>query len=243
MLIARSDGSLETAEPIHEFKDDGEVVVAALYFDVGEGNWQPHSVFTGKETPSGWRCSEFDFEWSKRDSVAYYHCSGGGGRPYIGSLVEAAKMPGRIWLRDGVTLGGDSGDDPVDDPIMLAMGWVRILGPVPNPFEDAVEGRAHWCETCEDMIHDEDSDVGECCSCGVPFHIHVGSLIVVRDGDEAGVDPGVYQIRALPYVVSNYVDQRLIVGNLARVDGAAAVNYDLRAPCGHVCAECFKGDQ
>lgn len=97
MLITRDDGTQVTAAAEAESWTPGEVV-AATYLEHPAYGWKPHSVFVGRLVDGAWRCDEYDFDYSAHDSTTYYHCSGGGGKPYIHALTGADGAPGRIWL-------------------------------------------------------------------------------------------------------------------------------------------------
>jgi hypothetical protein len=144
-----------------------------------------------------------DCDWVEAEATLYHHDSGGGG-PYVGGYAEPERMPGRIWIADGVTVRGASGNKPLSDAELLAIGIKRVHGPTPRPFAMASEGDTFHCDTCDDCVPDEKG--GKCCCCDEDVHMHKGDLIVVADEDEAGLDAsGVYRTLRWPFYMSGLI--------------------------------------
>ncbi len=164
--------------------------VAVEYEQTKGGLWVPRQAWVRDRDGS---IDLHDCDWIESRRELYHH-DAGGGDPYVNGWSEPERMPGRIWIAEGITITDDSSPRrALSDDDLLAHGIRRVHGPPPAPFEDAHEGDVIWCEVCKENIPDEE-DVSGCCCCSEQHHRHDGDLIVVADEDEAGIDEaGVYR--------------------------------------------------
>lgn len=176
-------------------------VDAAIYYEDEErpGHWLPHSVF-GEWDGEGYCASEYDCDHV--GGHLYCH-DAGGGPPYASARSKPDPCPARIWIRDGVDVVDGSTDRVVlSDEDLRERGYLRVHGSMPDPLADAIEGRVRWCDVCEADVCEEDTD--DCCVCGEPVHLHLGSVAALVDPSEGSLDreAGAFVILELPFVTS-----------------------------------------
>lgn len=134
-----------------------------------------------------------DCDWIAKEETLYHHESGSGsGMPYVGVYAEPAKVPGRIWIADGMSVVGVSGETPLTDEMLLAMGYRRVHGPTPDPFAGGIEGDTFYDERTGERVPDDDGEY--CCCCAEQFAPQRGDFVALDgyhlDEDES---PGIYR--------------------------------------------------
>lgn len=120
-------------------------------------------------------CTEFEFDWCKRDGLAYYRELGDGGDPNVAKLSRYNADPSEFWAADDVRLVDDYGNTVLD--ASETDGWVRLAKPQGDPFEGAAESDTEGCGVCNDRLPSEQL-------CGHLFENE-------RDGGIAGAGRGV----------------------------------------------------
>jgi hypothetical protein len=121
---------------------------------------------------------EHDCDWIEKKVTLYHHESGGSsdGMPHVNAYAEPGKVPGRIWIAEGVTVA-DLDKTPLTDAALLAMGYRRVQGPTPDPFAGGVEGDTFHDERTDERVPDDD---GEHCSfCDEQFVRQKSDIVVV----------------------------------------------------------------
>lgn len=179
--------------------------VAVEYEQTKGGLWVPRQAWVRNER--GY-IDMHDCDWIESRGELYHHESGGGD-PYVNGWSDPERLPGRMWIADGVvvtsievTSDGFSERRVLSDADLLDIGIQRVHGPTPAPFEEAIDGEVFWCEVCKDYIPDEDDEgITDCCCCSEQHHMHDGDLIVVADEDRAGLETaGVYRPIHHPFI-------------------------------------------
>jgi hypothetical protein len=242
---------------------DDEEIVAVIYHET-DGEWRPHAIqtrtprrefvagVTRSERPRlpGYFAEHYDSNYSKAYRSLYVHnsgCGGDGNDVHVHAYVEAEAMPGRIWLHPEAYLTTWSAEEkrsvPMDRSGLAAMGY-QLLPELPSdPFEDTCEGDTTWCDVCEDNIPDNDNDTFDCAVCCERAHEHgVGQAFVVIDGDDVGMEAGLYRVTRLPYHWSGLVGSGGIYKDAVERVGPLPEKLDEDAvnghPCAHVCDAC-----
>lgn len=147
------------------------------------GAWVPRQAWVR----DGDHLRLYDCDWVPSEGSLYYSYAGGG-TPYISRYGTPDALPGGVWIAEGTTVFDDGWDNkrPLSDADLAGLGHKRVHGSTPAPFADAVEGQTHYCEPCGERVPEDDTT--QCCICESLTHVHVGSLCVVIDEDEAGLD-------------------------------------------------------
>jgi hypothetical protein len=198
-FIEHPDGTIEWGSTWKSGRYADPEPVAVEYHRNNAGAWVPFQAWVKGE--HGLDMHECD--WVEAEATLYYH-DAGGGDPYVGGYVDPDRLPGRIWIADGVTVRGARGDKPLSDADLIAIGIRRVHGPTPRPLAMACEGDTFHCEACEDRVPDEKG--GKCCCCDEDVHMHEGDLIVVVDEDEAGLEAaGVYRTVRWPFYMAGLI--------------------------------------
>jgi hypothetical protein len=208
--------------------------VAVEYEQTKGGLWVPRQAWVRR----GGYIDMHDCDWIESRRELYHH-DAGGGDPYVNGWLEPERMPGRIWIAEGITVtDASSTGRALSDDDLLALGIRRVHGPTPAPFEDAHEGDVLWCDVCQEDIPDDDDDITDCFCCSEQHHMHEGGLIAVVDADMSELDePGVYRTTEWPFYTNGLVGGYLHEDSLERVaDLPDDVSSDFAA--GSLCPAC-----
>ena len=178
--------------------------VAVEYDQTETGLWVPRQAWVRDRDGS---IDLHDCDWIESREQLFHHESGGGA-PYVNGWLEPERMPGRIWIAEGITITDtNSPRRALSDDDLLALGIRRVHGPRPAPFADAIYGDVFWCEVCKDSIpNDDDEGITDCFCCSEQHHMHEGGLIAVEDEYLSELDePGVYRTTRWPFYTNGLV--------------------------------------
>lgn len=142
-------------------------VVTEMHWDHSGKPW----FIAGRDTPNGVAGHDWDFEWCNRDGVCRYDLSGFGGKPRFCAhrFCEPSPPPAELWIAEGTpvfTYTRNCKERRVEsDAELLKLGYKRLRRPkllkgrfgdkTRNPFDAAWEGRAIYCDRCDDYLPDE----------------------------------------------------------------------------------------
>lgn len=218
---------------------EGLTARSSLYYDpvvveyrqTERGFWVPSQAWLRK--PNGYIDLQ-DCDWIESRDELWHHESGGGD-PYVNKFAESGKLPGRIWIAEGVEIvdGWEHGwnperrvKKPLTDDALLGMGIRRVHGPTPDPISEAREGDVQYCDVCKECVPDDELD--PCCVCSECFHVHDAGLVAVVDCEHDGI----FRVRGeAPSLHWLNIDDCKRVANFR--------GGDLRGDdAGHVCREC-----
>lgn len=239
--------------------DDEDEEIVAVEYQETDGVWYPHSIQTRgprrewvagvprakQPRLPGYYAEHYDAAYSKADGTVYVHNSGSGGdgnEVHVAPYAKPEAMPGRIWLHPEAHLVTWSSEEQRNVPMhrshLAQMGHWLIDELPEDPFEGTREGKTHWCDACKDNI--DDDDTFDCAVCQERSHEHgIGQAFIVVDGDEVGLEVGLYRVTALPYHCNSALSGWIYKHAVKRVgpmpEGAES---ESGAPCAHVCDAC-----
>ena len=218
------------SDPLEADSDHGEVLMV-VYHDIGDREtWVPHSIRTTE--------GEYDCCYCKRDGNMYFELSGSPSL-YLGKYGKPRTLPCRVWIKPGekVRLASKAPVEPTDKQLR-ALGYLRIAN-IPSPFTMAIEERAHWIESAQDYLPDD--EIHTCCECEEPEdRQNKNALMIVFEERGTSLErPGLYKITRFPYYMDGMVCGWIIESSVQRVgDVPAWLSEPNGYPCGFLCVKC-----